>query len=62
METKSTTKKQENFKTGKVKFFLNIDVRKEKADSWLIVIKTKIAFAKARLILAARAQQRVSGQ
>ena len=28
---------------------MNIDVKKEQADSWLNAIKTKIAFAKARL-------------
>jgi len=48
-ETKSTTKKQENFKNGKVRFRLNIDVRKEKEDSWVNAIKTKIAFVKGRL-------------
>ena len=40
METKSTTKKQENMKIGKVKFCLNVDVRKEKEDSWLKATKT----------------------
>ena len=45
----SATKKQENFKNGKVRFCLNIDIRKDKEDSWLSAIKTKIAFAKARL-------------
>ena len=47
--TQSSTKKQENFKNGKVRFGLNIDVRKEKEDSWLNAIKTKIAFVKGRL-------------
>ena len=42
LETRSTTKKRENFKNGKVRFCL-------KADSWLNAIKTKLAFAKARL-------------
>ena len=32
LETKSTTKKQENLKNGKVRFRLNIYVRKEKED------------------------------
>jgi len=32
-----------------VRFGLNIDVRKEKEDSWLSAIKTKIAFVKGRL-------------
>ena len=49
LETKSTTKKQENLKIGKVRFCLNVDVRKEKEDSWLNAIKTKIAFITARL-------------
>ena len=49
METKSTSKKQENFKNGKVRFCLNIDVRKEKEDSWLNAIKTKIAYVKGGL-------------
>jgi len=31
---------------GKVRFHLNIDVRKEKEDSWLNKTKTKIAFIK----------------
>ena len=46
LETKSTTKKQGNLKNGKVRFRLNIDVRKEKEDSSLHAIKTKIAFVK----------------
>ena len=45
----SATTKQENFKNGKVRFCLNIDIRKDKADSWLSAIKTKTTFAKARL-------------
>ena len=49
LETKSTMKKQENLKNGKVRFCLNIDIRMEKADLWLNAIKTKIAFAKAWL-------------
>ena len=47
METKSTTKKQENLKSGKVRFRMNIDVRKEKEDSWLNTLRRKIAFVKA---------------
>ena len=46
METKNTMKKKRNLKNGKVRFRLNIDVRKEKEDSWLNVTKTKIAFVK----------------
>lgn len=38
--------RQENLKNGSGRFHLNIDVRKEKEDSWLNVIKTKIAFVK----------------
>ena len=49
LETKSTTKKQENLKNGKVRFRLNIDVRKEKEDSWPNAMKTKIAFIKGCL-------------
>ena len=33
LETTSTTKKQRNLKNGKVRFYLNIDVRKEMEDS-----------------------------
>ena len=47
----SATTKQENFKNGKVRFCLNIDIRKDKADSWLSAIKTKTTFAKARVRL-----------
>ena len=49
LETKSTTKKQENLKLDKVRFCPNVGIRKEKEDSWLKGIKTKIAFVKARL-------------
>ena len=35
LETKRSTNKQENSKNGKVRFRLNIDVRKEKEESWL---------------------------
>ena len=45
METKSTTRKQENLKNGKVRFCLNIEVRKEKEDSWLNVIKGRLNFS-----------------
>ena len=48
LEIKSTTKKQESLKKGKLRFRLNIDVRKEKEDSWLNAINTKIAFVKRR--------------
>ena len=34
LETTSTTKKQQNLKNGKVRFRLNIDVKKEMED-WL---------------------------
>ena len=37
---------KENLKHGKVRFRLNIDVRKEKEDSRMNAIKTKIAFIK----------------
>ena len=40
---------QENLKIGKVKFRLNIDVRREKKHSWLNGIKTNIVFVKGRL-------------
>ena len=43
-----------NLKTGKLRFHLNIDVRKEKENSWLNVIKTKIAFIKDRLNLSSK--------
>ena len=46
LKTKSTMKKQENLKDGKVRFRLNIDVTTEKEDSWLNAMKTKIAFIK----------------
>jgi len=49
LETKSTTKKQENLKNGKVRCRLDIEVRKETEDSWLTSMKTKIAFVKGRL-------------
>jgi len=40
-KTKSTMKKQENLQNVKVRFHLNIDVRKKKEDTWLNAIKTK---------------------
>ena len=48
-ETISTTKKQQNLKNGKVRFRLNIDVRKEMENSRLNVIKQLITFVKGRL-------------
>ena len=39
LETTSTTKKQRNLKNGKVRFCLNIDVRKEMEDSRLNAIE-----------------------
>ena len=49
METTSTKKKQQNLKNGKVRFGLNIDVRKELEDSRLNAIKQLITFVKGRL-------------
>ena len=49
LETTSTTKKQQNLKNGKVRFHLNIDVRKEMEDSRLNAIKQLITFVKGRL-------------
>ena len=50
METTSTTKKQQNLKNGKVRFRLNIDVRKEMEDSRLYAIRQlPITFVKFRL-------------
>ena len=49
LETTSTTKKQQNLKNGKVRFRLNIDVRKEMEDSRLNAIKQLIyTFLKGR--------------
>ena len=42
-------KKQQNFKNGKVRFLLNIDVRKEMEDSRPNAIKQLITFVKVRL-------------
>ena len=39
LETTSTTKKQQNLKNGKVRFRMNIDVRKEMEDSRLNAIE-----------------------
>ena len=41
LETTSTTKKQQNLKNGKVRFRLNIDVRKEMEDSRLNAIEVR---------------------
>ena len=54
METTSTTKKQQNFKNGKVRFRLNIDIRKEMEDSRLNAIKQPIPFVKGRLNLSSK--------
>ena len=48
-ETTSTTKKQQNLKSEKVRFRLNIDVRKEMEDSRLNSIRQLITFVKFRL-------------
>jgi len=45
----STRKKQQNLKNGKVRFLLNIDVRKEMEDSRLNAVKQLITFEKGRL-------------
>ena len=52
METTNTAKKQQNLKNGKVRFRLNIDVRKEMEDSRLNAIECfikLITFVKGRL-------------
>jgi len=49
LETISATKKQQNLKNGKVRFLLNIDVRKEMDDSRLNAIKQLITFVKGQL-------------
>ena len=49
LEKTSTTKKQQNLKNGRVRFCLNIDVRKEMEDSRLNAIKQLITFVKGRL-------------
>ena len=41
LETTSTTKKQQNLKNGKVRFRVNIDVRKEMEDSRLNAIEVR---------------------
>ena len=38
LKTKRTTKKKDSLKNGKVRFCLNIDIRKEKEHSWLTAI------------------------
>ena len=55
LETTSTTKKQQYIKNGKVRFRLNIDVRKEMEDASLNTIRSK----KVDWILAARVQQQL---
>lgn len=47
---------KENLKSSKVRFHLNIEVRKEKED-WLNEIKTKIVFVKERLNLSGKTTQ-----
>ena len=47
---------KENLKSSKVRFHLNIEVRKEKED-WLNEIKTKIVFVKERLSLSSKTTQ-----
>ena len=54
LETISATKKQQNLKNGKVRFRLNIDVRKEMDDSRLYAIKQLITFVKGRLNLSCK--------
>ena len=49
LETTSTTKKKQTLKNGKVRFRLNIEVRKEMEDSRLNAIKQMITFVKGRL-------------
>ena len=49
LETTSTTKKQQNLKDGKVRFRLNINVRKDMEDLRLNAIKQLITFVKGGL-------------
>ena len=49
LETTTSAKKQQNLKSGKVRFRLNVNVRKEMEDSRLNVIKQLITFEKDRL-------------
>jgi len=49
LETISSTKKQQKLNNDKVRFRLNVDVRKEKKDSRLNAIKQLIMFVKGRL-------------
>ena len=46
LETTSTTKKKQNLKNGKVRFCLNIDIRKKMEDSRLNAIGQLIMFVK----------------
>jgi len=46
--------KQQNLKNGKVRFRLNIDVRKEMEDSRLNALKQLITFVKGRLIFSCK--------
>ena len=43
---------KENLKNGKVTFRQNIEVRKDKEDTWLNIIKTKAAFVKNQMNLS----------
>ena len=52
---------KENLKSSKVRFHLNIEVRKEKED-WLNEIKTKIVFVKDRLNLSGKSTQAANAQ
>ena len=47
--SKKNYEKARELENWHVRFCLNVDVGKEKEDSWLKAIKTKIAFVKARL-------------
>ena len=58
-QKKQQKKKQQNLKNGKVRFRLNIDVRKEIEDPRLYAIKQLIPFVKVDWILAARAEQQL---
>jgi len=54
LKTISATKKQQNLKNGKVRFRLNIDVRKEMEDSRLYAMKQLITFVKGQLNFSCR--------
>ena len=58
-QKKQQKKKQQNLKNCKVRFRLNIDVRKEKEDPRLYAITQLITFVKVDWILAARVQQQL---